>query len=357
MKEKVLVAMSGGVDSAVAALLLTRAGYDCIGVTLKFFRADDTVAAAAGENPCCSLTAAADARAVARVAGIPHYVFNFTVPFERYVIQPFIRAYLAGLTPNPCIDCNRRVKFPRLWRRAREMGAAFIATGHYAVISRGGGRWLLSKAADRSKDQSYALYGLTQEELAHTLLPLGLLSKSETRRIAAANALPNAGKPDSQDICFAPDGDYAGFIERRTGTVAPPGDFIGPDGRRLGRHKGLIRYTVGQRRGLGIAWGEPLYVCAKNAAANTVRLGGAGDLERREFDVGEVNFIAVERLERPRRAAVKIRYGREEYPATLEQTGPASVHVVLAAPRRAVTPGQAAVFYENDTVLGGGVIL
>ena len=271
--------MSGGVDSSVAAYLLTRDGYDCIGCTMKLCPDD-----VAHEGGCCTADDAADARSVARRVGIPFHVFNMTDDFRREVIDRFVSRYLAGRTPNPCVDCNRTMKFALLRRRGEELGYDCLATGHYARIEYRDGRWTLRKARDPSKDQSYVLYHLTQAELAKTLFPLGDLTKSEARALAAENGFLNAAKPDSQDICFVPDGDYAAVIARYTGKTEPEGDFVLPDGSVIGRHKGISRYTVGQRRGLGVAYSEPLYVKRILVAENKVLLGrdepSGGDIGR-----------------------------------------------------------------------------
>ena len=275
--------MSGGVDSSVAAYFMKQAGYDCIGVTMKLFHNED--AGVSRAKSCCSLDDVEDARSVAHRLGIPYYVFNFTADFREQVMQRFVCAYESGATPNPCIDCNRYLKFDRLYHRARLLGCDCVVTGHYARIRRENGRFLLQKALDPSKDQSYVLYALTQDELAHTQLPLGGLSKAETRRIAQEQGFFNAEKPDSQDICFVPDGDYAAFIRRFTGKTYVGGDFVDRDGKRLGTHRGIIGYTVGQRRGLGIAAGRPLYVTAIQPEMNRVVLGDNADLFHRELDV------------------------------------------------------------------------
>lgn len=352
---KALIAMSGGVDSSVAAFLVKAQGYDSIGCTMKLY--DNALAGVSRSHTCCSLDDVEDARSVAYRLGIPYYVFNFKDDFEEKVIRKFIRSYEAGITPNPCIDCNRYLKFDRLYERARVLGCDCIVTGHYARIERDGERYLLKKALNNSKDQSYVLYSLTQAQLAHTLFPLGTLKKTDVRRMAEEQGFVNADKPDSQDICFVPDGDYASVIRRYTGKDAEAGDFVSADGTVLGRHKGIIHYTVGQRRGLGICAPEPLYVCGIFPGSNTVLLGRNADLYRKDVDVANVHWISGTAPQADFRCAAKLRYRQSEQPAAVIPTGADTVHIVFDEPQRAVTPGQAAVFYDGDTVLGGGVIV
>jgi tRNA-specific 2-thiouridylase len=347
--------MSGGVDSSVAAFLMKNAGYDCAGITLKLYGNEDGGRGA--HKGCCSLADVNDARNVAHNLGIPHYVLNFTEEFRDKVIRRFIETYEAGGTPNPCIDCNRYIKFDRLLLRTRQIDYDYIVSGHYAKIEKdGSGRFLLKKSADKRKDQSYVLYFLSQEQLAHTQFPLGAMTKNEVREIALEQGFINAKKSDSQDICFVPDGDYGAFIERYTGKKTPEGDIMDRDGAVLGRHRGIIRYTIGQRRGLGLSFGEPMYVAAKSAAANTVTLGPESSLYSRSLIVDDLTLIACEKIERPIRVSVKTRYLQTEQPATAEQTGERTLRVEFDEAQRAVTPGQAAVLYDGDTVIGGGRI-
>ena len=347
--------MSGGVDSSVAAYLMKQRGFDCIGVTMKLFSNEEIGCSRA--KTCCSLEDVEDARSVAYRLGIPYYVFNFTEDFGRQVIDRFVAAYENGATPNPCIDCNRYLKFERLYRRAAELGCDRVATGHYARIEKQGDRYLLKKASDESKDQSYVLYAMTQEQLAHTAFPCGALSKTQTRQIAEEQGFLNAEKPDSQDICFVPDGDYAAFIRRYTGKSYPDGPFVTTRGEIIGRHRGLIHYTVGQRKGLGISSDRPLYVQSIDAAKNTVVLGENRELFGTELNAVNFNWIAFETPPDILRAKAKIRYRHREQWATVEVTGKNTVHLVFDAPQRAVTRGQAVVLYDGDTVLGGGEII
>ena len=353
--DKVLIAMSGGVDSSVAAFLMKEQGCQCIGATMKLFHNEDI--GVKRTKTCCSLEDVEDARSVAFRLGIPYYVFNFSDDFKGQVIDRFIAAYERGATPNPCIDCNRYLKFERLYERARILGCDAIVTGHYARIEQENGRWLLKKSLDESKDQSYVLYSLTQEQLAHTRLPLGAMHKSETRRIAEEQGFYNADKPDSQDICFVPDGDYAGFIARFTGHDCPAGDFVDEEGHVLGRHKGIVHYTVGQRKGLGIAADAPLYVKQIDAAFNRVVLSGNESLFSRELTANDFNWIAYDVPPRELRASARVRYHQREQAATVTVLGDGRVHLVFDEPQRAITPGQAVVLYDGDTVLGGGTIL
>lgn len=342
-QEKVAVAMSGGVDSSVAAWLLLQEGLEAAGVTLTLYENGD----------------AEDAARVSDRLGIPHCVLNYRQEFIDQVIRRFIDAYCAGATPNPCIDCNKYIKFGKLCESVEEMGFSHIATGHYAVIDfdRTSGRYLLKKAADETKDQSYVLYGLTQKQLAMTRLPLGGLTKAQVREIAAEQGFVNAGKRDSQDICFVPDGDYGKFIEHFTGKTFPGGDFTDQEGRVLGRHKGLIRYTVGQRKGLGLALPAPMYVKEKDVSNNRVILSEDRALFTREFDAKDVNLIACERLEGPIRLKARIRYKHREQWARVEMTGPDTMHIAFDEPQRAIARGQAVVLYDGDVVFGGGTIV
>ena len=353
--DKVLIAMSGGVDSSVAAFLMKEQNCQCIGATMKLFHNED-IGAKAGKT-CCSLEDVEDARSVAFRLGIPYYVFNFSDDFKSQVIARFISAYEHGATPNPCIDCNRYLKFKRLYERARVLGCDAIVTGHYARIEQEGGRWLLKKALDESKDQSYVLYSLTQEQLAHTRLPLGAMHKSETRRIAEEQGFYNADKPDSQDICFVPDGDYAGFIARYTGHGCPAGDFVDESGHVLGQHRGIVHYTVGQRKGLGIAADTPLYVKRIDARKNRVVLSGNDALLSRELTANDFNWISCDTPPRELRATARVRYHQREQAATVTVLSDGRVRLVFDEPQRAITPGQAVVLYDGDTVLGGGTIL
>ena len=346
--------MSGGVDSSVAAYLMREAGFDCVGVQMKLFENED--AGLSRESACCSLESAEDARRVAFGLDMPFYVWNFSDEFRCEVIDRFAAAYAAGRTPNPCIDCNRYLKFGALLRRARALGFDALATGHYARVEKSGGQYLLKKAADETKDQSYVLYMLSQAELALLRLPLGELRKSETRQIAARQGFAVARKPDSQDLCFAPDGDYAAAAERALGRAFAPGDFVDAEGRVLGRHAGIGRYTLGQRRGLGISNEAPLYVCGIEPAENRVVLGGPEALLSRTLEANDFNWIAGRAPDGPLRARAKVRYRQPEQPATVTPTGPDSVRVVFDEAQRAITPGQIVVLYDGDIVLGGGTI-
>ena len=350
----ILVAMSGGVDSSVAAKLLCDAGNRCIGCTMKLY--DNADAGIDRAHTCCSLDDVEDARSVAHRLGMDYFVFNFSEDFREKVIDKFVASYLAGRTPNPCIDCNRFMKFDKLFSRADVLSCEKIATGHYARIGFENGKYTLKKAVDETKDQSYVLYAMTQAQLSRTLFPLGELEKSETRRIADAAGFINADKPDSQDICFVPDGDYAKIIELHTGRPTPKGNFIDKDGRVLGQHAGIIRYTIGQHRGLGIDTPGKRYVCALSAADNTVTLGEAADLLKSDAVVTDFNWISGEAPASPIRCKAKLRYRQTEQPATATPHADGSVHIHFDAPQRAVTPGQAAVLYDGDTVLGGGTV-
>lgn len=347
--------MSGGVDSSVAAYLLQQQGYACIGVTMRLYE-NETAGIPRGHT-CCSLDDVEDARAVAYDLGMPYYVLNFTEEFNEKVIRKFVQVYQNGGTPNPCIDCNRYLKFDHLLNRARELGCDYIATGHYVQRWQDeNGRWGLRKNDDPGKDQSYVLYSLTQDQLAHTLFPLGGMHKDAVRAIAEEQGLCNARKHDSQDICFVPDGDYAAAVERLTGAHSEPGRFVDAHGNVLGMHRGIIHYTIGQRRGLGIAAEAPLYVCGIDVLNNEVVLGRNADLFSTELDASGCNWISGDVPQQPLRVTARIRYRQPEQPCTVTATGADTVHVSFETPQRAITRGQAVVFYDGETVLGGGTI-
>ncbi|MCI8473410.1 MAG: tRNA 2-thiouridine(34) synthase MnmA [Clostridiales bacterium] len=354
--KKAIIAMSGGVDSSVAAYLMKSQGYDCMGVTMKLFRGEDI--GVPREHSCCSMDDVEDARSIAYSLGIPYHVFNFSDRFEDTVIRRFIESYENGRTPNPCIDCNRYLKFDKLYHRAKELDYDFVVTGHYAHIERdtASGRYLLKKAADRDKDQSYVLYMLTQEQLAHTLFPLGGMVKNKVRSIAETQGFINAHKHDSQDICFVRNGSYGDFIEEHTGKKYPGGAFLDCSGNILGTHKGVIRYTMGQRKGLGISSAEPLYVCAVDPICNTVTLGKEAQLYSRTLTATDINMITVSSIDKPLRLKAKVRYRQTEQWATVIQTDKNTLRIEFDEPQRAVTGGQAAVLYDGDTVVGGGTI-
>ena len=351
--KKALIGMSGGVDSSVAALLMLRAGYECIGATMRLY--DNDMIGLEKGHTCCSLDDVEDARSVARRLGIPHYVFNFKDDFERQVIRKFVSCYECGGTPNPCIDCNRYLKFDRLLRRALELGCDCVVSGHYAQVRKSGDRYLLYKAADKAKDQSYFLACLNQEQLSRIQFPLGGLTKQEVRAIAEENGFINARKHDSQDICFVPDGDYPAFLERYTGKHYPAGDFLDQSGKVVGTHSGAVRYTLGQRKGLGLALGAPVYVCGKDMQANTVTVGPESELFDSIVYAEDVNWIAIPALTGPLRVTARTRYHQAEQQATV-YPAENGFRLEFDQPQRAPTPGQAAVLYQGDVVLGGGTI-
>ena len=350
-----LIAMSGGVDSSVAAWLMQRDGFDCTGITMRLTRneAVDTE----GLHTCCSERDIEDAAEVAYAMDIPYEVLDFTADFQEKIIDKFIRVYEAGGTPNPCIDCNKYMKFDHLLRWAEAHGLDYVVTGHYARVEQdeATGRWLLKKGLDEGKDQSYVLYNLTQAQLAHVRLPLGGLHKSEVRAIAEEQGFVNARKHDSQDICFVPDGDYARFMEDFTGKHYPAGDFLDVGGKKVGTHSGAVRYTIGQRKGLGLAMGAPVYVCAKDMQANTVTVGPESELFDTIVYADEVNWIAIPELTGPLRVTARPRYHQVEQAATV-YPAECGFRLEFDQPQRAPTPGQAVVLYQGDTVLGGGTI-
>lgn len=351
--KKALIAMSGGVDSSLAAKLMVDKGFECIGCTMKLYHNENM--GLERSHTCCSLEDVEDARSVAYKLGMPYYVFNFVAEFQKTVISKFIESYEKGITPNPCIDCNRYMKFDKLFERAKILDCNYIVTGHYARIEKNG-KYLLKKALDETKDQSYVLYSMTQEQLAHTLFPLGDMRKTEVRAIAEQNGFINAKKPDSQDICFVPNGDYGSVIELQTGKKSQGGNFVDKQGNILGKHKGLIHYTVGQRKGLGISGQKPLYVCRLCPENGNIVLGSNDDLFATELDAVDFNWISGEEPKGKLRCKAKIRYRQPEQWATVFQVDKAAVHIVFDKPQRAITPGQAVVLYDGDIVLGGGTI-
>ena len=342
-----LVAMSGGVDSSVAAALMCEQGYSCTGISFKLTRQDEQPGGEAALD---------DARRVAEKLGISHSVLDLSELFENNVIRPFIQSYEEGATPNPCIYCNRRIKFAFPLLQNSGFHFNFYATGHYAQTEKSGERWLLKKAADLKKDQSYVLYSLSQETLALCRFPLGGLKKSEVREIAESRDLGLAKKQESQDICFVPDGDHGAFMERFTGKQYPHGEILDLNGKVIGRHEGLVRYTLGQRRGLRVALNRPLYVCAIDAGQNTITLGPENSLYSKTLTADRINLIACSSLEKPMKVKAKTRYMQQEHPATVLQTGPDEIRLEFDEAQRALTPGQAAVLYDGDIVVGGGVI-
>jgi tRNA-specific 2-thiouridylase len=358
--DTVLVAMSGGVDSSVAAALLCERGYRVIGVTMNLWDYDRVGGNVNRDSGCCSIDTMDDARAVCHTLGVPHYVVNLRDQFEEMVTENFIREYLEGRTPNPCVRCNTYLKWGVLLQKAHELGADRIATGHYARITydRDRGRYLLRRGVDRDKDQSYALWGIRPEGLRRTLLPVGEFTKAEVRQIARRLGLRTAEKPESQEICFVPDNDYTRFLREKVPTLlsVEGGEIVDRQGNVVGRHRGFPFYTVGQRRGLGLSLGRPVYVTAIDPEANRVVIGDADDLLAEGLIAEKVNWVSIDGLEAPRPAEVKIRYRDPGSPATLYPEPDGQIRVIFSEPQRAVTPGQSAVFYDDDIVLGGGII-
>ncbi|WP_425061184.1 tRNA-specific 2-thiouridylase MnmA [Sporomusa carbonis] len=356
-KPRVVVAMSGGVDSSLTAALLVHQGYDVIGATMQIWEKDQT-----GNDPdsrgCCSLSAVDDARRVANKLGIPYYVLNFREMFQKTVINYFMAEYSAGRTPNPCIACNRYVKFEGLLNKALALGAQYVATGHYAQIiyDEERQRYILRKGVDPAKDQSYALYHLNQRTLRHFLMPLGSFNKTETRRMAKKLGLSVADKPDSQEICFVPNDDYKAFLKDRIPESLKPGNIVDTAGNIIGKHQGVQLYTIGQRKGLGLAVGKPLYVVALDAERNEVVVGSDEDVFAVELIAGDLNFITIDNLDKPLTVEAKIRYSAPPAPATVIPLENGLVNVTFTTPQRAITPGQSVVFYHGDIVVGGGII-
>jgi tRNA-specific 2-thiouridylase len=354
--QRALVAMSGGVDSSVAASLLHEEGYDCAGATMRLI--DDALIGSEGEGGCCSLADVEDARAVCVRLGIPHYAFNFMEDFAAQVVERFVSAYEHGATPNPCIDCNRFLKFERLLERARQTGFDYVATGHYVRKERGegSGRHLLKRGIDPGKDQSYVLYATTQEQLAHALFPLGGLTKEQVRARARASGLATAEKRESQDICFVPDGSYGAFIRRHTGRPYAPGPLVDEQGRQLGTHQGVIDFTVGQRKGIGVAAAHPLYVREIDPACNRVVVCPEQGLYARTAVVNDLNLIPFDALDGPLQVSAKHRYRQSDRPAVVRQLDDDTLRVDFDEPQKAMAKGQALVLYDGDYVIGGGTI-
>jgi tRNA-uridine 2-sulfurtransferase len=356
-KKSVMLGMSGGVDSSVAAAILLENGYEVIGVTLQIWQEMDEEMKKS-EGGCCSLSAVDDARRVANKLGIPYYVMNFKDIFEKNVINYFKEEYLKGRTPNPCIACNRYVKFDAMLKKAVSMGIDYVATGHYAKVDfeKNINRYLLKKSVTDKKDQTYALYNLSQEQLSRILMPVGDYTKERIREIAAEIGLTVATKPDSQEICFVEDNDYGRFISENTNVKIIPGDFVDTKGNVLGKHKGIIHYTVGQRKGLGIAFGKPMFVVEIDTKNNRVVLGDENEVFSNTLIAHDLNFISIDKLAQPTKVQAKVRYSAKEANAIITPISNEKVKVEFEIPQRAITPGQSVVFYQDDVVVGGGVI-
>jgi tRNA-specific 2-thiouridylase len=343
MKKKIMVGMSGGVDSSVTAALLLKQGYEVSGMTMRVWKNTQDLAVA-------------DAQIVAKKLGIVHHVFDFREIFEKKVIQHFIDGYSSGKTPNPCVTCNHHIKFGEFLDKALSMGMDYIATGHYAKIEKEGDRYLLKKSASTLKDQTYPLYHLTQKQLSHVIFPLSNYEKTEVRKIATELGLSVANKPDSQDICFVADHDYVKFIEEKTGVKMSPGNFVDKSGKVLGEHKGLYHYTLGQRKGIGVATGKPIFVSHIDVEKNEITLGDEQDILSDSLIVADLNFIPMDKITEPIKAKAKIRYGMKEFEVEIIPIDDNKAKVVFKEPQRAVTAGQSIVFYQKDSVLGGGII-
>ena len=357
MKKRVMIGMSGGVDSSVAAYLLKEQGYDVIGVTMKLWQDDDDELIE-NEGGCCSLAAVEDARQVAEKIGIPFYVLNFSEVFKEKVIEPFIDEYLNGRTPNPCIACNKHIKFDDFFNKARQIGCDYVATGHYAKIEKDEetGRYLLKKSVTDKKDQTYALYNLTQEQLEHTLLPIGEFEKERVREIAKEMGMDVHNKPDSQEICFVKDNDYAGYVKKHAKRRIDPGFFVDTKGNILGKHNGIVNYTIGQRKGLGIALGKPMFVVDIDPVKNTVVLGDNEDIFNKGLIAKDVNLISIDDIKEHIRVQAKIRYSAKPSNATVTKIGENRIKIEFDEPQRAITKGQSVVMYDGDKVVGGGII-
>ncbi|WP_373898535.1 tRNA 2-thiouridine(34) synthase MnmA [Haloimpatiens sp. FM7315] len=354
MNKKVVIGMSGGVDSSVAAYLLKKQGYEVTGIMMRL--APDVKEYEECETSCCSLSAVDDARKVADTLEIPFYVMNFKEEFNNDVIKYFVSEYMKGRTPNPCIACNKHIKFDSFLRKSKAIGADYVATGHYARIEKVGDRYLLKKAADTKKDQSYVLYGLTQEQLAHTLMPCSKYSKEEIREIALKIGLKVYNKKDSQEICFIPDNDHGKFIEKYTGEKLKEGNFVDKNGNVLGRHKGIVYYTIGQRKGLNLALGRPVFVVDINPYSNEVVIGDEKDIFKTELIASKLNFIPFDNLNEEMEVEAKIRYSSKPCKAKIIPLEKGKVKVEFEEKQRAITRGQSVVFYKGDLVIGGGII-